>query len=299
MKRQLNSQIIRSLIDYAGMFPPADLSAIEAAGEYLRILQTPAGGLVGPFLVRASDIDRLPGNFNPPLGIIADQGLADALTIAVASDQQVVQIELVLRHTDRLGAMVTDLDAAAPSSEGLSIFFEVPHDSMAIGIYDVAHIRDRTVLGRSVHAKLRTGGTSPSAVPTCALVAEFIVRCTEISLSYKATAGLHHPLRHRDSSGTWQHGFLNVVAGSFAAVRGASVDEVASILEVEDAGDLDLPWTDAEVAAVRSMFVSFGSCSVAEPYADLIAHSWIEVEAPGGNAANIHSSVHKPERREQ
>ena len=44
-------------------------------------------------------------------------------------------------------------------------------------------------------AKLRTGGVVEEAFPTVESVAGFIVRCAELGVPFKATAGLHHPLR--------------------------------------------------------------------------------------------------------
>ena len=44
-------------------------------------------------------------------------------------------------------------------------------------------------------AKLRTGGVKPEAIPSVEEVAAFIRACADRRLAFKATAGLHHPVR--------------------------------------------------------------------------------------------------------
>jgi hypothetical protein len=116
-------------------------------------------------------------------------------------------------------------------------------------------------------AKVRCGG---AAIPAVAELAELVRRCRERAVPFKATAGLHHPIRRGE-----EHGFLNVLA---AAVFG---DEEAALAD-EDAGAFALTgeafsWRGrsagaAEVASAReSLFVRLGSCSAQEPVDDLEA----------------------------
>jgi hypothetical protein len=113
--------------------------------------------------------------------------------------------------------------------------------------------------------KVRCG---PVAPPVDEL-AEVVRTCREHGVPFKATAGLHHAVRHGG-----QHGFVNLLA---AAVFG---DEEAALAESDaDAFRVDgdaFRWRDrsasvAEVQRGRELFVAFGSCSFSEPVADLIA----------------------------
>jgi len=72
-------------------------------------------------------------------------------------------------------------------------------------------------------AKIRTGGVVESAFPAAERIAQFIIRCAESKVAFKATAGLHHPLRCvkpltyevNAPKGT-MHGFLNVFLAACA-----------------------------------------------------------------------------------
>ena len=126
---------------------------------------------------------------------------------------------------------------------------------------------------RGLRAKIRTGGVTPDAFPSIDEVARFIRACKEKGLAFKATAGLHHPVRCESPLGM-MHGFLNVF---LAAVF---VDDAEEILRETDAQrfvftDDGVRWRDRfastdDLALMRRDFaISFGSCSFEEPIADL------------------------------
>jgi hypothetical protein len=136
-------------------------------------------------------------------------------------------------------------------------------------------------------AKIRTGGVTADAFPTARQIARFIHRCAELGVPFKATAGLHHPVRGEyrltyrpDSPSAIMFGFLNVfVAGALAAV-GASEDELVEVLDERRAAafafaDDGLRWRNRhltldELARTRaSLATTFGSCSFREPVDDL------------------------------
>jgi hypothetical protein len=117
----------------------------------------------------------------------------------------------------------------------------------------------------AARVKVRCG----PAVPLVSELAEVVRGCREHGVPFKATAGLHHPVRQEG-----QHGFLNLLA---AAVFG---DEEAALAEEDpDAfrlGGDSFRWRDraasvADVERGRQLFVAFGSCSFSEPVDDLVA----------------------------
>ncbi len=132
-----------------------------------------------------------------------------------------------------------------------------------------------------LRAKIRTGGITPDAFPAIGSIAEFLRACKAKGVAFKATAGLHHPLRclkpltyePNAPSGT-MHGFLNVFLAA------AMVGHADEILAETDAraftfADAGVSWREQEVstealATMRETFaISFGSCSFEEPIGDL------------------------------
>jgi hypothetical protein len=124
-------------------------------------------------------------------------------------------------------------------------------------------------------AKIRTGGITPDAFSPASQIASFLAACARENVAFKATAGLHHPLRcyrpltySADGPSGWMYGFLNVFTAAVLARRGAT--NLEKILLAESPNDLPRLDDPAEVAAVRQDFaISFGSCSFEEPVADL------------------------------
>ena len=133
-----------------------------------------------------------------------------------------------------------------------------------------------------IGAKLRCGGVTAEAFPSPERVAGVIALCRDHGVPLKATAGLHHPVRRRSADpDTMMHGFLNVFgAGLLAWGTDASREDlVACLAEIDPAAfvlDEDaFAWRDHAVTAAtvadirRRWLCGFGSCSFAEPRADL------------------------------
>jgi hypothetical protein len=130
--------------------------------------------------------------------------------------------------------------------------------------------------------KFRTGGPDAEAFPAAHELAACIDAAIEREVAFKCTAGLHHALRHRDAgTGFEHHGFLNVLLATRATLDSAGIDAVAALLEETDPGAVRAALAetgDDALARTRRWFTSFGSCSVLEPVADLIALQLVETE---------------------
>ncbi len=120
-------------------------------------------------------------------------------------------------------------------------------------------------------AKIRTAGASSQQV------ADFLCVAAVMKLSFKATAGLHHPVRSLS-----MHGFLNVFSAACFAWYGAEREFVLDLIDDQEARSFEfssdsLRWrghalSTAQIVAARRDFAhSFGSCSFEEPIADLRA----------------------------
>lgn len=138
-------------------------------------------------------------------------------------------------------------------------------------------------------AKVRMGGVTPEAIPSVEQAADFLRGAAALRLPFKATAGLHHPIRSLrpltyapDGPRAVMHGFVNFFVAAAFAWHGMEGEALIEVLREEDPrafefGDVWLRWrgrplTTAQVEAARRDFAhSFGSCSFEEPVSGLRA----------------------------
>jgi hypothetical protein len=133
-----------------------------------------------------------------------------------------------------------------------------------------------------VGLKVRCGGRDASDVPSVEAVAAFLTACCTARVRFKATAGLHHPVRHHnDDLDTPAHGFLNVFAAAVLAYEHGFAPTAVSAVLQEDVPDNfqfskdGLAWRsysaplDAIDHVRETLALSFGSCSFEEPVDDL------------------------------
>jgi hypothetical protein len=230
--------VLAGLIDHAALFPPASMTLEDALEADAEARADEHGWVVGRFVVPAARLGELPDGM-PPLSVVL-RGLDDAALVSGVAGVEAV--ELVLSAA-RPGS--ADLVAAhrALRPLGVEAYFELVLDESWRDSVPAA-IGAITAVGGRV--KLRCGG---AAVPSVEQVALVIACCREAGVPFKATAGLHHPIRRAG-----EHGFLNLLAAA-TAPRG----RLEAVLAEEDASALELD------PAAREVFTSFGSCSWREP----------------------------------
>src|SRR5262249_48932336 len=158
----------------------------------------------------------------------------------------------------------------------LTPYFEIPING------DPAELI-RSVAETEARAKVRTGGVTADAFPSSFDLARFIKICAEEDAPFKATAGLHHPLRSvnrltyaPDSASAMMHGFLNVFLAAAFAQSGMDVDRLVELLEEQspEAFQFDsggVTWRDEMIVrgqlrnSRNLLAIAFGSCSFEEP----------------------------------
>ncbi len=260
------------LIDDAAVFPPGSLPLAEAVPAHSEHLAAWYSALVGPLLCRESELESLASltrELPSPVGVavVVDTGTAGVLAAAdaVAHESQLVLrgVEVPLRGSplgENARRTVAALDAAlgGPDDEEPA-YVEVPRSPGWEDALDV-------IADAGYRAKLRTGGASADALPSDDEVAAFVVGCLDRGISFKFTAGLHHAVRRPG-----EHGFLNLLLAVGRAVAGAPAAEVAATLSIDDGALLAAGVAELPAASVRRWFASYGSCSIAEPLAELIA----------------------------
>ena len=294
---------LRVLIDYAGLFPPAELSMIRAVDRYEEARRGPFAWMLGRFIVPATRVTELIdsiGDREPfDLSVILDAGsepsawlgtvakLLDSLAsirdreslVRVAALE--VRVPQLQSERDTFDATIGQFGMLANNAgvRDLPIFVELPRGPRWSSELPGALLAlSRTKTG----AKVRCGGTAAEDIPDTSELAGFIREVTDQSLAWKATAGLHHPLRHQDAAtGLQMHGFLNVLGAAVFAQMGADTQMLRAVLEEEDPAVLtlgpeglrygDRAASVEEIAgARRHHFVAYGSCSFEEPVRDLL-----------------------------
>jgi hypothetical protein len=230
--------VLERLIDHAALFPPASMSLPEALDEDAQARGSAYESLIGRFVVPAAKLAELPAE-RPALSVVLSS--LDEVGLLNGTDG-VEAVELVLPGPRPLSA---DLVAAYSALRPLDVetYFELVlddgwRDSVPAAIGAVAAIGGRV--------KLRCGG---AFVPSVEQVGLVITCCRDAGVPFKATAGLHHPVRRGE-----EHGFLNLLAAATAPL-----DRIGEVLAEEDGSALELE------TGAREVFVSFGSCSWREP----------------------------------
>ncbi|MFL5342758.1 MAG: hypothetical protein ACJ8F7_21710 [Gemmataceae bacterium] len=238
--------LLEHIIDYAGAFPPAALPHPVACANFQDYRHGPHAWMLRWLVIGSADIAVLPPSLHGAVALLGD-----------ADDPRAAAIE-----TKRV------VPATRPA------YCEAPVEALD----DVR---------RAGHfAKLRTGGVKPDAIPPVEAVAAFIRACAQRRLPFKATAGLHHPVRamhpltyEPDAPRAVMHGFLNVfVAAAFAWHGQPAIEPVLADFDpTAFRFDGRAHWRDWSLDAVqvreaRTEFAhAFGSCSFEEPVRDLEA----------------------------
>ncbi|HKY75825.1 MAG TPA: hypothetical protein VJS45_06790 [Acidimicrobiia bacterium] len=264
--------LLSALVDDAGLFPPESLPMADALARHRADDEASHPMLSGRFLCPGSRLEelrtewsRLAADRSEPLrlGVILDTGLdgLDAARSEIALDP-LLALEMVEVPAPWAEAVTAALDALAGFEP--AAFLEGPRSPDWVKAVATAKGP-----GGLRGAKIRCGGARADLFPSPEELAAFICACFEHGVPFKATAGLHGAVRHRDDqTGFVHHGFLNLALGAVRAAAGRSVDEVAAVLSSTDgtalAGEARAV-SGRELSAARLLFRAYGSCSTSEP----------------------------------
>jgi hypothetical protein len=279
--------LLSGIVDYAGLFPPAALAMEDAAAEYARWRRSPEAWMLGRFVLPAG---RLADFARTADGLLPDGGAGEPWRLAalLGPDARGDSARVVSFNDAHAGRAVVDaVEArAATPEEACDVLDAVPPGiAAAIEVALDAELAPILAVLREggARAKVRTGGLVAEAVPDPGALARFMAACAAAGVGWKATAGMHHPLRAEraltyaaDAPRAVMHGFLNVFAAAALLAAGASAAEVEPVLRETDSAafrftDEGLSWRHlrAPVAAVARARdeggASFGSCSFADP----------------------------------
>lgn len=250
------------LLDYAGLFPPAQLPLDTALQNYFFYLNHPYKAALGKFILPASKCRECVSSHGLTAGssntisfsILCSQAKSietihdsfqtdlSNVTYFINNTPKQCQIdsyeilfpqEFYMSDDAKILGMFESLGAAN------QVFCEMPfllpetimHFLSVVARYNASSMKNK------VFIKLRTGGIKPEHVPSIQTLANAIISLAKFRIPFKVTAGLHVPIPNFNASvGAKMHGFLNVIFASiFAFQNGVHSDfdmsRVANILE--------------------------------------------------------------------
>jgi hypothetical protein len=319
---------MEKIIDYAGLFPPAQLPMDEAIRNYAEYRKSPDHWILSRFICPAARLRELKmykdthfREGEPFCFSALGRGGKDKneFLTGIARDLELIR-EFIEYNEDRVivdvfetrlpGDILQDTNSSE-ISQFLNTFAAVFEENTAteLTVYYEANFINfgkswkkmiRSVISgiaehnlyvektgkftsyKSAGFKLRCGGSEPQMYPTPEQVAITVDSCLKRHLPLKATAGLHHPVRHfNQDTNLIMHGFLNVFgAAILAEAHHLNVEQIREIIEDKDASNFmftrrAFAWKNLrasvdEIKTAREKYaVSFGSCSFDEPRHDL------------------------------
>ena len=289
-------------IDYAGLFPPANLELAPALENYAGYVRLPDAWMLSTFVLPVAEFDaaarslsQFDGQF--PLRISALGPRTDKAEAFLQSLSATADLIAAFSKTGGPAASIDQLEMALPAEideellqrmrsllahSKLNAFWEAPPKVAARAIELIAQ-SNATSPARKFAFKLRTGGVTAEAFPSSAQIATALVAAAKAGVGIKFTAGLHHPVRlFHESVQTKMHGFLNVLgAGVLATEHDWTEQQTAQMLDDESPASFSFTeeffaWRDwqistARISELRKLVTSLGSCSFDEPREDLRA----------------------------
>ncbi len=283
--------LLSEIVDYAGLFPPSKLSMPEAVINYATYKNSNYNWMLGRFVCPVGRLDEF-------LESAKDFFSRDSKSVwrlsVLASDDIYDTIRKVedFNIQNAPSAVCDSLEIKAETSEQIekqseaipetyTNFFEIPNDERLPDLISALAINRQC-------AKIRTGGVTADLFPKTSEIIRFMRTCMAANIPFKATAGLHHPIRcfkpltyePKAPKGT-MHGFLNLFLATGFAREGYKPEVLEEILEeeFEEVFTFDengAYWqkehflNNAMLRNLRDSHIrSFGSCSFDEPIQDL------------------------------
>ncbi len=304
--------LVASIVDYAGLYPPAQLDPVTTVRNYAHVHGSTRQWMLGRLIWPVAQLDLLSVQAvgHAPDAVLPQTHGAWAIS-CVLSPAGTSEFEADLARVEAFNERHSEVGAAAMRIDSLEMraadatsveralpmlpddmfpYFEISLDSDPRGVI-------AALVGEEAGAKFRTGGTTPQAHPAAADLARALHACASAGVPFKATAGLHRALCHfNTAAGSKQFGFLNVLLGAaFIDHRKCDLDGLTHVLNLDSVNDIEfsehaLMWKGVrvsldEIEETRRRFAhSFGSCSFEEPWDDLVAMEVVRALPMGGPA---------------
>jgi hypothetical protein len=292
------AQLVDGLVDYAGLFPPAGLEMRGAVREYVETRNGADAWRVGRFVLPVSRLHECATTAKilersmevPSIELSAVAGGDVDADLRTVWEYQALQLPARVCAVEvRLDSPTEVARVAELGPPGIELFVEIP-------LSDRLEELISAIGAAGAKAKVRTGGVTEDAFPDPPRIVRFIRACLDSGVAFKATAGLHHPMRGRyrltyaaSSPEAWMNGYVNLfLVAAYMQHREMSDVDALALLSETDAGSLcvqpetaaqpsTITWNGHSVTAGDLMVtrtrlaLTFGSCSIREPVDELAA----------------------------
>lgn len=278
--------LLSGIVDYAGLFPPAGLGMADAVRNYAEYLTGSDRWMLGRFVVPVSRLGELETELEvldvdepwPIAALLGSDVAADVARVREFNDRQSGRATVDTLE-GKFATPEAIADAVRTAGCEFAMFVEIPSAGDPRPLIQAMH-------EAGANAKIRTGGLTPDAFPPAADVVRFIRSCVEEHVLFKATAGLHHPLRAEfrltyepNAPRGVMYGYLNVFLTA-AMISQLTDAEAVALLDERDPRAFQITrdavrWRGHELrpdelgAARDVIAASFGSCSFREPVDEL------------------------------
>ena len=265
----MNNSLVKfmsNIIDYAGMYPPANLDIESAFNNYLEYKNDNYNWILGKFVISARKLISLSIlNENLPVHdlieltiLLTNENLFNEYFTSLNNDINNIKkfelddfkintfelkLPLELNVVDKFDKIPEFIDKTYDSISNAiifpaKIFFELSINEewkylIPIFAENLAEFRNNNY---DVGFKLRTGGISADLFPTAEQVSLAVYSCNDNKIPFKATAGLHHPFRQFDKGlNELTYGFINVFgAGIIAHVHNLPKEILTEIIREDN-----------------------------------------------------------------
>lgn len=282
--------LLAGVVDYAGLFPPAGRSMGAAVAEFAEHRCSEHAWMLGRFVCPIDRLDEFARTAQPALPAGGDPWrVSVVLAAANASEGFAAAAAFNAAHAGAVcdtaevkASTPDDVAHIARSGRGVPVttYVEIPVDDDPAAAIEA-------IGSHGLRAKIRTGGVTADAFPSPENVVRFLGACVRAKVAFKATAGLHHPVRgeypltyEQGSARAPMYGFLNVLLAAALLRDGGSEHDACALLTDADPAAFrfdanGVSWREhrfvpGRLVQLRSQAaISFGSCSFDDPVHDL------------------------------
>jgi hypothetical protein len=260
--------LLEQVMDYAGLYTPAALTMPQAVRNYQAYLESDWSWMLGKFVVSAAQLD----SFLEEKARITSAPWR--LSVIASSNNELERLQ------DIEAIKAIECQCPAVGAQSAAPMRRVYVESTA----DQA--RFEPIKNAGCFAKIRMGGVHESSFPEANSVLKFLRLCVKLQLPFKATSGLHHPLRgsyrltyDTDASRAPMYGYLNLLLATAFTLRRDTEAAHCVLLKSDPRalrfrengvryGQKHLSLNDLRDA--RALLHSIGTCSFEEPTKELL-----------------------------